>query len=246
MRLRSSFFCMQSVAVLLASAALCAPGAKAQVNEPPPSGAIFDLAGQPVNHGPIPAPESVNFTAALASTDITFAFREDPAFISFSDVSLTNLTTGSSTNLILNGNFASGSGQNATDWTYVNIYGAIAGGVVDTGCDGAFTSCWTDGAVQAYDAIDQFVTTTIGDTYLLSYEYTDDDGLTTFSDLSTNGVTTGTGGNGIDILAYAQAGLPPAGTVTPEPSSIWLMSTGALMLGAFFYYKRNNGFGEIF
>jgi hypothetical protein len=32
-------------------------------------------------------------------------------------------------------------------------------------------------------------------------------------------------------------------TSTPEPSSIWLLSTGALLLGGFFYTKRRNGFG---
>jgi hypothetical protein len=225
---------------------MCAPSALAQGhNNPPPTGAILDLAGQTVNHGAA-APESVNFTAALTNTDITFAFREDPAFISFSDVSLTDVTTGSSTNLIVNGNFASGTGENPTGWTFANIYGAEASGVVSDSCGGGFTSCWFDGSVQAYDAIDQFVSTTVGDSYLLSYEYSDDGGLTTFSDLSTNGDVTDTGGNGIDILAYAQAGLPAAGGVTPEPNSIWLMGTGVLLLGAIFYYKRNHDFGEIF
>jgi hypothetical protein len=32
--------------------------------------------------------------------------------------------------------------------------------------------------------------------------------------------------------------------VTPEPSSIWLLSTGVLLLG-FFFYKHRTGFGEI-
>jgi hypothetical protein len=236
---------MQSLAVLFVSAAMCAPSAFAQANnDPPPVGAILDLSGQPVNHGAAVS-ESVGFTAALASTDITFAFREDPAFISFSDVSLLDTTTGSATNLILNGNFASGSGQNATDWTYVNIFGAAAGGVVSNDCGGGLATCWFDGAVQAYDAIDQFVATIVGDNYLLSFLYSDDGGLTTFSALSTNGDTTDTGGNGIDILAYGQAGLPSAGGVTPEPDSIWLLSTGALMLGAAFYYKRRNAVGDI-
>ena len=93
--------------------------------------------------------------------------------------------------------------------------------------------------MQAYDAITQVVSTTIGDTYNLSFAYTDNGSLTTFRDLSTNGVTTGTGGNGIDILAYAQAGLPsacPANTVctnppspvipTPEPASLAVLGAG--------------------
>ncbi len=236
---------MQSLAVLLVSAAMCAPNAFAQTNEPPPSGAILDLAGQTINHGTA-ASESVSFTANLANTDITFAFRDDPAYISFSDVSLTDTSTGSSTNLILNGDFSHGSGSNATDWTYANIYGAQASGVVSSSCNGGLATCWYDGAYQAYDAIDQIVGTTIGDSYLLSFAYSENGSLSTFSDLSTNGNITDSGGNGVDILAYEQAGLPSAGTATPEPDSIWLMSTGVLMLGAAFYYKRRNGYGEIF
>jgi hypothetical protein len=242
---RSKSLYLQSLAALVVSAALCAPGAFAQGNNnPPPSGAILDLNGQTVNHGAATT-ESVSFTADLSSTDITFAFREDPAFISFSDVTLTNTTTGSSTNLITNGDFSSGSGENPTGWTFANVYGAYASGVVSDSCGGGLTSCWYDGSVQAYDAIDQYVATIVGDTYLLSYVYSDNGPLTTFSDLSTNGDTSDTGGNGIDILAYAQAGLPPAGNVTPEPDSIWLMSTGAVMLGAAFYYKRRNSMNDV-
>jgi hypothetical protein len=211
-------------------------------NNPPPTGAILDLGGtetataaQSVNHGAATL-ESVDFTAALSSTDITFAFREDPAFISFGDVSLTDLTHPGG-NLILNGNFSLGTvGTNsATDWTFVNVYGASASGTVETGaCGGGLTTCWYDGSVQAYDAIDQFVATHIGDTYDLSFEYTDDGGLGTFSDLSTNGDTTDTGGTGIDILAYAQADIPPAGGGTvPEPSTLVTLGTGLLSLAGF-------------
>jgi hypothetical protein len=55
------------------------------------------------------------------------------------------------------------------------------------------------------------------------------------------------------VFTIAEAGVDPSdfpdGTltanVTPEPSSIWLMSTGVLMLGAFFYSRRRNGFGSM-
>jgi hypothetical protein len=228
------------------SAAMWAPTVSAQAsNDPPPSGAILDLAGQPVNHGPA-ITESVNFTAAFANTDITFAFREDPAFISFGDVSLTNTTTGSTTNLILNGDFSSGSGSAATDWNYANVYGVVAGGTVQTGyCGGGFATCWYDGAIQGYDAIDQYVATIIGDNYQLSYAYSDNGELTTMSHLSTNGNVFGIGGNGIDILDYEEAGLPPAGgtSTTPEPSSLVLLATGALVLGGFFRKKRRTRLG---
>ena len=242
MTFRSKLPRLLPMAALLMSAALCAPRASAQANnDPPPTGAILDLNGQTINHGPA-VTESVNFNANLTNTDITFAFREDPAFISFSDVSLTDTTTGSTTNLITNGNFAGGS---SAGWSYANIYGATYGGVATTACGGGLASCWYDGAVQAYDAIDQFVATIIGDNYLLSFAYSDNGGYSTFSDLSTNGDITDTGGNGVDILAYAQAGLPAAGSVTPEPDSLWLMATGSLMLCAAFYFKRRNGSGNL-
>jgi hypothetical protein len=54
-----------------------------------------------------------------------------------------------------------------------------------------------------------------------------------------------------DLFTVAENGVRPRDfpdgtlTSTPEPSSIWLLSTGALLLGGFFYYKRHNGFGEI-
>ncbi len=224
-------------------------------NNSAPAGAILDLGGgetgtaaQTVNHG-APIQESVSFTAALTSTQITFAFREDPAYIYFGNVSLVNTTT-SSGNLLTNGTFSSGTyvdpisttdplGNNSVPngWSYANVYGAGAQGRL-TSCSG-FSSgyCWVDGSIQAYDALDQTVATTVGDTYTLSFYYTDNGGLTTFSDLSTNGDTTNSGGNGIDILAYAQAGLPtacPPGEIctgsVPEPSTWILFATGLVGL----------------
>ena len=199
-------------------------------NYPPPAGAILDLNGQTIPHGTAQQ-YTVNFAAALSSTDITFAFREDPAYISFSDVSVTDLTNPSG-NLIVDGDFSGGTvGSNvAAGWSYANVYGASASGVVETGsyCYGGLSAyCWYDGAVGAYDAINQSIATTIGDTYQISFWAVDNGGLTNWSDLST-----GSGDNGADILAYAQAGLPPPGTV-PEPSSIALLTTGlAALAGA--------------
>jgi hypothetical protein len=155
--------------------------------------------------------------------------------------------TTSSGNLLVDGDFSAGvytdNGNAATPdgWEYANIYGASFGGVDDLSCPvavhGTATSCWFDGAVQAYDAIDQFVATTVGQSYTISFWLTDDGGLTTFSDLSTNGDTTDTGGNGVDALVYAQAGLPSLPTV-PEPNGISMLALGLLGIGALAFYRR--------
>src|SRR5208282_4898773 len=100
-------------------------------NDPPPAGAILDLNGTPIPGGGNDTYQqySVGFTANVASTAITFAFREDPAFISFADVSVVDLTTPSG-NLLTNGDFSGGTytdngNDSAPDgWTYANQYGA--------------------------------------------------------------------------------------------------------------------------
>ena len=243
---------------IVATAASLAGGQTfaAGMNNSPPTGAILDLGGGEtgtaplaVNHG-APVTQTVNFVAGVANTNITFAFREDPAFIFFSNVTLTNATTGNPANLIINGNFAGGtyadpnnsSGQSPNGWTYANVYGATASGFVNSCSQYASGSCWYDGSIQAYDAITQVVPTTVGSTYAVSFQYTDNGPLSTFSDLSTNGDVTGTGGNGIDILVYAQAGLPsacppgqvctgPTGpTTTPEPASVAILAAGLIAL----------------
>ena len=212
-------------------------------NVPPPVGAILDLNGTPIpGHGNSTYQQyTVNFVANVANTAITFAFREDPAFLLLENVSVVDVTT-SSANLLTNGDFSGGTytnnGNSATPngWTYANIYGASAGGVVRNGCGGpqAGGICWYDGAVQAYDAISQSIPTTIGHTYQISFFLADNSGQATFSRLSTNGDVTDTGGNGIDLLVYAQAGLPSAGgnnNNSVPTLSEWGMLLMALMLG---------------
>jgi hypothetical protein len=206
-------------------------------NNAPPPGAILDLAGQTVPHG-APVTYSVDFTAALADTSLSLAFREDPAFFSVTDITLTDLTNPSG-NLVLNGDFSLGpvGSQNPVDWTYQNTFGAFASGVVsNTSCGGGIVgNCWYDGSVQAYDEISQTIATTVGDVYQVTFAATDNGPLNTYSALSTNGNTTGTGGNGIDILVYAQAAPPPLNT--PEPSTWAMMILGFAGMGFVAYRK---------
>ena len=114
-----------------ASANPCPPG-NPPTNCAPPNGAILDLNGLPVPHQY--TNYTVNFVATNSTTNLSFAFREDPAFLFLDDVSLTDVTNPSG-ELVLNGGFESGpSGASApTDWTYLNSFGATFGGVVSGG-----------------------------------------------------------------------------------------------------------------
>ena len=205
-------------------------------NNAPPPGAILDLAGQAVPHG-APVTYTVNFTAALANTSLSLAFREDPAFLSVDDITLTDLTHPSG-NLVVNGDFSVGpvGSQTPPPWTYQNTFGAGASGRVSNTCGGGISgNCWFDGSVQAYDEISQTIATTIGDLYQVTFAATDNGPLTTYSALSTNGNTTGTGGNGIDILVYAQAA--PPNLNAPEPSTWAMMVLGFAGMGFVAYRK---------
>ena len=203
------------------------PGNDPGNNNPPPADPILDLNGTPIPGGGNGTYQSytVNFTAALNNTAITFAFREDPSFIAFANASVTDLTVPGA-NLLTNGNFSGGvysdNGNNLTPvgWTYANMYGATFGGVVSTTNCGVVGTCWYDGAVQAYDAISQTIATTPGHQYQISFSVADYSGCgCDFSDVSTNGNTTDTGGNGINVTVYAQAGLPPVASMACTPDT---------------------------
>jgi len=227
------FALLATMTLALASQAFalpCTPG-NPPTNCDPPPGAILDLHGMPIPHSY--TQYSVNFVATANSTNISFAFREDPAFLFLDDVSV---TTGGGPNLLLNGGFELGplDSPAPTNWTYLNSFGAEFGGTVVNLNPHSGSNAYEDGAVQAYDGITQGIVTTVGSTYTISFWLDDTSDLTTFSRLSTNGNVTDTGGNGVDLLVYAGA-VP---TITPEPASIELLAVGLLAVAGCLRRKK--------
>jgi PEP-CTERM motif len=219
-----------ALALLLANQANAQP-----MNEPPPAGpVILDLNGTPVPH--TYQQYTASFTANSTTTNLSFAFREDPAFLFLDDVTMQNTTTNTAVTVV-NGGFEQGPvGASApTGWTYLNTFGAEAGGEVEANNPHTGNNAYVDGAVQAYDAITQAITTVVGDTYSVSFWLDDNGPLTTFSRLSTNGDTTDTGGNGIDLLVYAGNGVP---TAVPEPGSLILLGTGLAFAGVMYRRRK--------
>src|ERR1019366_2123231 len=108
----------------------CPPG-NPPSNCGPPPGAILDLNGTAVPHAY--QLYTATFTAAQATTNLSFSFREDPAFLGLDDVSLHDNTTNTGVTVV-NGDFESGVlGNNApAGWTYLNAFGAGAAGVVSS------------------------------------------------------------------------------------------------------------------
>jgi len=179
---------------------------------------------------------SGTFKATSTSTDITFALREDPAFISLSNISVTDITTPSG-NLITNGDFSGATTLAGTqllpaNWLYQNINAAtFAGTVHNSGCPTG-GSCWYDGSVQAYDSLSQYIATTINDYYTIHFDVADNGSLSLYSQISTNGQTgsNNTAGNGADVVVYAGNAVTLQGSV-PEPAMMMLLASGLLGFG---------------
>ncbi|HKM47013.1 MAG TPA: Ig-like domain repeat protein [Terriglobales bacterium] len=214
------------VAVLLM--VLFAPATAFSQNYPPPAGGsltppsvqILDLSGQPLpggGNGETYVQYTADFTATQTSATITFAFRDDPADISFANVSVVDVTADSAVPLA-NNDFSQGTvGSTPTSWTWANVSGTGSEGVVQTGPSYCYTElyCWYDGSSQGYDTISQAITTVAGHNYQVSFFVaensfcsTNGGGLTcNFSDTQLPGIA------GTDVVVYV-AGGTPVGTQT--------------------------------
>ena len=161
-----------------------------------------------------------SFQAQLAQTFLTFEFRQDPAYWSLDDVSVTN---SSSTQLIVNGGFEGGSyGGQATpnSWTLIGQAGLSAGGTVSGGCAHTGTYCYSDGAVGGVDGLYQSFATTIGATYSLSF-WLENDGGSIASAIVQVGASQDNGGV-----------LVPTPPTAPPPVATNMTATGSPYLAA--------------
>jgi hypothetical protein len=208
----------------------CPPG-NPPTNCAPPTGAIDDLSGTTIPHSYTQF--TTSFVAINTTTNLSFAFRDDPEFLFLDDVSV---TTGGGSNLVLNPGFELGPvGSSApTDWTYLNSFGATFGGQVESGNGNGGGNGYVDGAVQAYDGITQSIATAVGSLYNVTFFLSENSGDSTFSRVSTNGDVIGTGGNGIDLLVYA--GAVPTLTPVPEPATLTMFGLGLAAM-----YRRRRG-----
>ena len=112
---------------------------------------------------------------------IGFAFRQDPAYWTFDNVTL--VVQGTTTNLLTNGDFTTGGSFSVTTsngvssiqaptnwgvWYQNGTYPAAAGTWSQIG--GSHGGVWYDGAVGTFDGIYQGVQLTAGTTYTISFE----------------------------------------------------------------------------
>jgi hypothetical protein len=208
-------------------------------NLAPPTGAVMDLSGQSL---PLSDPTYTSEPFKFSEQDITgdtatltFMYRDDYAFINFSDVALYDLSsTASTVNLLTNGNFAGGAHASngyldiPIGWTYVNPNPVnsdvfVAGNCSTVSCVGT-GQYWSDGTQGGYDGLSQQVKVNSQDLYQISFNAfvtgaAPPASNPTWAETSTNSGT-GFAGNAADILAYTESitQLNYPGTVTSLPS----------------------------
>jgi hypothetical protein len=217
--------------------------AQASAQNLAPSGSgllVLDLAGTPMISSY--TQYNASFVATNSLSTVTFEFRNDPGFFGFDAASVVDATTAGG-NLLLNPGFENGaptvSGGTVPNWTAFEQAGLISLGFpalgieAASGTDGlsAFSGgfYWNDGATGGYDGISQTITTTVGDTYDISFELSEvnSNGVPTpgdaYEQTCTNGDPAGTDCNGIDMVVYASGAQP---TPAPEPASIVVLLSG--------------------
>jgi hypothetical protein len=207
---------------LLAAALLLSGRAYAGMNLGPPAGALLDLNGTLIPKAYLQY-TTPSFTASSTTTDISFAFRDDPAFLFLDDVTMSNGA------VVVNGGFEQGPlfATAPTGWTFSDL-GAGAGGAVDNAMPHSGNNEYDGFAAGAYDLITQTITTVPGQSYTISFWLDEDSGQTTFSSVST-------GNNaGIDLLVYESA--TPLGT--PEPASLTLLGLGVAGIAGYAWRRR--------
>lgn len=215
---------------LLLTATVVGPSVALAQNPPP--GAILDMATSFPGVLGSYTQYNTSFVADITGTEyVSFAFREVPAFWHFDDASV--VLNGTATNLLVDGDFEASAGVVGSNfpvgWSrWIQPIDSSAIGVVSNGSCHGGSVCWSDGSVEGYDGIYQGISTTLGQTYNISFWLFDD------SDSAINNPN-------IDMLVYAGDTIP-VGSVTiggvPEPLTFGLTGFGLAALGFVRFRRR--------
>ena len=196
-----------------------------------PAGAVFEITGGNTRN----AYQNYSFSytpSVTGSHNLLFAFRQDPAFWTFGNVSLS--AAGSTTNLLIDPLFTSGTNVSVdptnsvtvpTGWGYAYQQGSqqpygMYSSWQSTSITGFTGGSWSDGIVGVYDAIYQSVYLTAGVSYL--------GGFTAMSTTVADGSRVGLGA----YLNFGFSGFTPAITATninvPNMATAGLVNTNTL------------------